>query len=107
MACYAGAAKAGTPEERRAAENGDAGDQLDLLQVYPNTFNLSTTTAYVLAEEPHVKLKVINLAGQTVMVLAEGRLPRGRTKSLSMPLTCTASSTSQFCTSVRKGASTV
>lgn len=42
-----------------------------LNQNYPNPFNKETLITYYVPKESHIKLRVVNLAGQTVSVLAD------------------------------------
>lgn len=52
--------------------------ELTLLQNYPNPFNASTTIEYSLPEATNISLKLFNLAGQEVAVLANGAHAAGR-----------------------------
>jgi hypothetical protein len=48
-----------------------------LLQNYPNPFNPSTTIPFVLNESAEIRIEVVNLGGQLVATLSEGRWPAG------------------------------
>jgi len=50
----------------------------DLLITYPNPFNLSTTVAVTLPEAANLKVEVVNIAGQQVAELADGRYAAGK-----------------------------
>lgn len=52
--------------------------ELTLAQNYPNPFNASTTIEYSLPEASNISLKLFNLAGQEVAVLASGSHAAGR-----------------------------
>ena len=46
-------------------------------QNYPNPFNPSTTISYTIAQNTHIKLEIVNLAGKTVRTLLNTRVPSG------------------------------
>lgn len=48
-----------------------------LVQNYPNPFNPSTTIAYALPAESHVRIEIFNLLGERVAVLADEVRPAG------------------------------
>ncbi|MFA6470782.1 MAG: MXAN_6640 family putative metalloprotease [Candidatus Latescibacterota bacterium] len=49
-----------------------------LNQNFPNPFNSETSITYYVPKESHIKLRVVNLAGQTVSVLADRVDQKGR-----------------------------
>ena len=59
-------------------ERQNPGDvPLSLAPNYPNPFNPSTTISYTLGQESNVRLSVLNVLGQTVRVLVDGRQSPG------------------------------
>jgi len=48
------------------------------LESYPNPFDQSTTLAFALAEEEHVKIRVVNIYGKEVALLADKQFGSGR-----------------------------
>jgi hypothetical protein len=53
-------------------------DRYDLRQNYPNPFNPATRIAYDLPERALVRLRIVNILGQVVRVLADGERESGR-----------------------------
>ncbi|RMH87340.1 MAG: T9SS C-terminal target domain-containing protein [Calditrichaeota bacterium] len=67
------------PVEAASALKGD-GEQartFHLAQNYPNPFNPTTTVAFYLPEEAHVRLTVYDATGKQVAVLMDEKLPAG------------------------------
>ncbi|HOT97449.1 MAG TPA: SGNH/GDSL hydrolase family protein [bacterium] len=62
----------------RTAEAGWLPERPELLQNYPNPFNPATTITFRLPSAQQVSLRICNVGGAEVAVLAEGRLPAGR-----------------------------
>jgi hypothetical protein len=60
--------------------NGETGniDSYQLLQNYPNPFNATTTIEFSLPKASQVNLGIYNLQGQSITVLTDQLLPRGR-----------------------------
>jgi len=52
-------------------------DRVELYHNYPNPFNPSTTIRFFLPEASDVRVEIFNMLGQTVAVLANGRLEAG------------------------------
>ena len=52
-------------------------DQIVLEQNYPNPFNPSTNISFTIPISEEVRLEVFNLLGQSVAVIADGRLSAG------------------------------
>ncbi|MGH7601644.1 MAG: T9SS type A sorting domain-containing protein, partial [bacterium] len=66
-----------TKDAANGAEAAIIPDVVTLAQNYPNPFNPTTTISYALPEGMNISLKILNVAGQEVAVLAEGYQVRG------------------------------
>ena len=66
------------PNELSDADLPDAPPAAYLDQNYPNPFNPSTTILFGLSRDSHVSLKVYDISGRLVRVIADGVRPAGR-----------------------------
>jgi lysophospholipase L1-like esterase len=57
---------------------GEKPDRYALFQNYPNPFNPSTTLTFALPEASIVSLRIYDLIGREIAILAEGMLPAGQ-----------------------------
>ncbi|MCC6551058.1 MAG: carboxypeptidase regulatory-like domain-containing protein [Ignavibacteriaceae bacterium] len=60
------------------SDDGDIPEKFALLSNYPNPFNPSTTIEFALAERSDITLKVYDLFGREIAVLASGSYSAGR-----------------------------
>ena len=52
-------------------------DNIELYQNYPNPFNPTTKISFYLADASSIKLKVINILGETLQILIDGYMSSG------------------------------
>jgi hypothetical protein len=74
----AGGTKLIWPDEERGNAGKIEREPEHLEQNYPNPFNPATTIKYTLKESFYIKLSVVNLFGQELAVLHDGRQSEGR-----------------------------
>lgn len=60
------------------SEGGDIPEKFNLLSNYPNPFNPSTTIEFALAERSDITLKIYDLFGREIAILASGSYAEGK-----------------------------